>query len=129
MRNVDSVKKTTMVSESWDIYNEISFKIMMLRIRWYLFRMEQKSRILRIIHCNRGWHKYRSGSLKYGKQLPCKRFHYTLNISYLRCKNCDSLCFFSTKDKEKYLAFKKQELGDLQKLVEIMVKPCKENQK
>jgi hypothetical protein len=120
------MKKTT-VSENWDIYNEISFRIMILKIRWYLFCMDQKSRILRIIHCNRGWHKYRPDSLKFGREEPHKRFRYELNVHYLRCKNCNSLCFFSVKDKEKYLAFKNKELDGLKKLVEMV--SCKKKQK
>ena len=79
-----------------------------LKLKYWIFELDFKKRIKRILFCNRGYHKIIPDFTKVTNKNPGKRKRTLIDVQYFRCLNCGTLFFFTTKDKDKYLKFKEK---------------------
>ena len=91
-----------------EINMKLGDKLFDLKVKYWIFESDFKTKINKILHCNRGYHKIQPNFIKSVSKKPNKRQRTLIDIQFFRCLNCGTLFFLTTKDKEKYLRYQKK---------------------
>jgi hypothetical protein len=106
----------------------LDMKFLLFRISILLKYLTFKNSIRKKLHCNRGYHNFFPG---YHKSTNSKGV--SLEVRYLKCKNCQILFFITPEDKDIYKRLNESEvdkLGDFMKYAGLAdKKPPKKLQK
>ena len=86
-------------------YTEIKWKAYMLKLHEQLLISDTITTILKIKHCNKGFHHMKPDYLTVQKSTKNKKYRTIINVKFFECEVCGLKRFHNKKDKDKYEAY------------------------
>jgi len=108
------------INPNWTLWNEIGFKITMLKCRFSLLKSDLYHKAMRKKFCRHGYHKLTTCAEGHGKQDKKRRMRMSW-FRYLKCAHCNFIFFASKADKKRYQKMKAEDESRLKTAVSAMM--------